>query len=172
MSLNVKEDLLAVKRKLGVLLFNFAEHTLEDGTILIYDEIVEGAEVFTYDENNDKVYVADGSYTVEEGIVIEVLEGKIVTITLPEPEVIEAQESEIESDEIQEVVTKEDFNILESKVSELEAQIVVLAEMINKINESVLAFAKEPIAVGNEKNKQKVKVEYGQKVNPALKYFK
>lgn len=62
-----------------------------DKAVLVFDgdELVEGMEVYVLDENGEAIPAADGDYTVEDGKIIKVVEGKVAEIIDPEAEVAE-----------------------------------------------------------------------------------
>lgn len=87
-------------------------YTLTDGKEIIIDE----AQNVTYTENSEAV--ADGEYTLEDGRVINVFEGKLVDIKNPETEVTE-EEVVAETEEVkQEEVTESTETVEEVKADE------------------------------------------------------
>lgn len=161
--------------KLARLVAKFAEVSTDKG-ILIYDgELAVGAEVVTEDGETPE----DGEYSLEDGTVLVVAEGKVSE--LREPEVKEEEPAEEVSEELEEAVPAEepavepapeeadkDIKIaeLEAKISEYEATIEALNNKIKELEDAAEAPKEEPVALSAVAMPKPIK-ESG-----ALKYFK
>ena len=85
-------------------------------------EIAEGAEVFVLDEEGNPVAAPAEDYTLEDGRVLEVSEGKIVKITEPTEE--KTPETPVEDEE--KTALKAENESLKAEVAELKKQIETL----------------------------------------------
>ena len=129
-----------------------------DKAVIEYDgeELAEGVEVYSTDENGEKVAVADGQYTTEDNKVITVKDGKVESIIEVE-ETVEAEEEEkkddtneqkevvdeqptdsVNEDETEEEVKLEDVNseieTLKKEIAELYA---IVEELVKKVGDEV-----------------------------------
>lgn len=109
-----------------------------DKLVITFDaeELAEGLEVFTTDENGEVIPVADGEYTAEDGRIIVVAEGKVTEIREKE---IKVEEEIIEIDTPAEDPVEE---IVEEviDVKELKAKMDEIAGALGKILNSVKAL--------------------------------
>lgn len=112
-----------------------------DKLVMTFDaeELAEGLEVFTTDENGEIIPVADGEYTTEDGRIIIVTEGKVTEIKeveKPVEEEIKVEEEIIDidtpvEDPIEEIVEEViDVKELKSKMDEIAG---ALGEILNSI---------------------------------------
>jgi len=128
----MKNELIEIRKRLGKLLFNFAEVTTDEGLVLVYDgELAEGLEIFVYNEEGEKMPAPNGDYKME-GITITITDGKITKIEKPEETVEEP---------VEEVEQKLDF----SRVEALESRVAELTGILDKVMNVVTKFAKEPV---------------------------
>lgn len=168
--MNKKEKLMAIKKELGKVLFNFAEASAVDGTILIYTDTLEvGKEVFVYDTNNDAIPAPDGKYDIE-GIGTIVVAGGKITEVIPVEAVVE-EEGEAEETfaaetpafDASKYVTIEDFKKLSEKIDSFGN---VVKQLFSEVDEMV----EKPVEVIKTLNQRKpVKDAMGE--NKASKYF-
>lgn len=106
-----------------------------DKLVMTFDaeELAEGLEVFTTDENGEVIPVADGEYTAEDGRIIVVAEGKVTEIREEE---IKVEEEIIEidtpaEDPVEEIVEEVvDVKELKAKMDEIAG---ALGEILNSI---------------------------------------
>lgn len=113
-----------------------AEATLVDGTMIYTPapEMAEGVEVYTLDADGNPTPVADGEYSLQDGKVIIVADGKIASISdapAEEPTVevtVEQEVSETYSKEQVEGLLNNIISEFEAKLSAAEAKIVELSQ--------------------------------------------
>ena len=106
-----------------------------DKLVMTFDaeELAEGLEVFTTDENGEIIPVADGEYTAEDGRIIVVAEGKVAEIREEE---IKVEEEIIEidtpaEDPVEEIVEEViDVKELKAKMDEIAG---ALGEILNSV---------------------------------------
>lgn len=106
-----------------------------DKLVMTFDaeELAEGLEVFTTDENGEIIPVADGEYTAEDGRIIVVAEGKVTEIREEE---IKVEEEIIEidapaEDPVEEIVEEViDVKELKAKMDEIAG---ALGEILNSV---------------------------------------
>ena len=107
--LSVDESAEVTKEETAEALKFMVETALEDGTIVFTpaESWDLGVEIYTKDIDGNPVALADGDYSVADGTVLSVLEGKISAIT-PASEEIEVEVTvEAEQAEQAEVLTKQ-----------------------------------------------------------------
>lgn len=116
-----------------------------DKAVLKWDgegELQEGMEVFVEDENGEFIPAPDGDYTVEDGKVISIVEGRVASIKDPEaevaPEEAPVEEAKVEDAEEEEPVAPADE---EEKPNEEEAteedRIAALEDKLNALTEAI-----------------------------------
>lgn len=137
-----------IKEALSKLIAETFERVSTDKGILSYDaeELEVGVSVSLVTEEGEEVAAEDGDYTLEDGRILRVAEGKIAEIVEPEPEVEEpaAEES------VEEVVAEEEAPAEEPEVEnpsnegeETETEAVVkLREEVNELYNLVDALTK------------------------------
>lgn len=125
-----------------------------DKLVMTFDaeELAEGLEVFTTDENGEIIPVADGEYTAEDGRIIVVAEGKVTEIREEE---IKVGEEIIEIDTPAEDPVEE---IVEEviDVKELKAKMDEIAGALGEILNSVKALEGRIEEVENKVSKLEV----------------
>jgi len=92
---------------------------IKAGEMMLYtpdEELMMGSEVFLMDESNNAVDLTDGEYALDNGVVIKVEAGKVISMS-----------SEKEEVEMQEEETVEE--VIEEKETEL---LVSIAELVNE----------------------------------------
>ena len=152
------DKLVKIKKALGKILFNFEEVTVGDITY-VYEKIEVGEPVFIFNDEGEKTPAPDGTIEIE-GSTVVIKDGVIESI---EPVEVVEEEMEDEPNPLAE---------LELRVTDLEAR---MNEIVNILNDTVLAvedFSKEPEAKPINK-KDKVKENF--KAAPesgASKFFK
>lgn len=128
------------------------------------DLIEVGVEVFALDENGNQIPAENGYYDLEDGTVINILDGKIVEIATKEEEIKDvespvedasvnaAQEDKPADDAVAtDPVTPSDANPMEERVANLEKQIEEILGLLQSMamsseetNKKVEEFAKAP----------------------------
>lgn len=156
-----------IAESLKALLLAFSEVSTDKG-VLAYDaeELEIGCTVEIVSEEGEKSKPEDGDYTLEDGTVLKVADGKLTEIVKPEEPVEEPEEKpeeepvvetlEEESEEgiseevkdeepetIEEEPTKEESNEILDALKAIEEKIAALEERIAKIENTPAA---EPIA--------------------------
>lgn len=132
MSMKITEKLKVVLK--SVLSIQMGE-VKTDKLVMTFDaeELAEGLEVFTTDENGEIIPVADGEYTAEDGRIIVVAEGKVTEIREEEIKV-EGEIIEIDTpaeDPVEEIVEEViDVKELKAKMDEIAG---ALGEILNSV---------------------------------------
>lgn len=151
MSMKITEKLKVVLK--SVLSIQMGE-VKTDKLVITFDaeELAEGLEVFTTDENGEIIPVADGEYTAEDGRIIVVAEGKVTEIREEE---IKVEEEIIEIDTPAEDPVEE---IVEEviDVKELKAKMDEIAGALGEILNSVKALEGRIEEVENKVSKLEV----------------
>lgn len=158
------EKLMTIKKELGKVLFNFAEASAVDGTVLIYTDTLEvGVEVFVYDSNNEAIPAPDGKYDVEGMGTIVVAEGKISEIIPVEVIEEKVEETDMKVEVNPDYVSKDELN----KVSEkLDKVVKIVEQLFSEVQE----FSEKPVEdVKNPIQRKPIKEAMGQ--TNASKYF-
>jgi len=132
-----------------------------DGTILSFESLEVGMEIFVIAEDGTETPAPDASYTFEDGTIVDVVGGKIDKITPVEP-VEGTPETEVETPEVEVEVEvpmaklcKEDLERLEK----LEAENITMKEMITQLAETLSKMNfKEDLKMSNVET-PKVKIE-------------
>jgi len=94
---------------------------IKAGEMMLYtpdEELMMGSEIFLMDESNNAVDLTDGEYALDNGVVIKVEAGKVVSMS--------SEKEEVEMEEVVEEVIEE---VIEEKETEL---VVKMAEIINE----------------------------------------
>lgn len=156
--------------KLARMLMTFAEVKTDKGTLIYDGELALETPVQTEDAEGNIVAAPDGDYTLEDGRVVVVAEGKVAEI----------KEAPIEEEVIEEVLAEEEApaeaepatDERDAKIAELEAKIAeyeaTIAELNNKIAE-LENKAEAPVEEAIELSACVVKKAKSD--NPVLKYF-
>jgi len=108
---------------------------LEDGTPIWISALEVGGEVYTIDENLDKVVVFDGEHKLENGDIVATVDGKITEIRKPEaaPEEM-SEEVVIEEKEVIEEELVEEVPVEVAPVSvDEKAVIAIVQPMIDNL---------------------------------------
>lgn len=130
---NLKSDKMENKilQKVRELLVKLAKVTTDKGELSYEGDLEVGTEVV--DENG--VAVSDGDYTLEDGKIIVIKDGKVETIK----ESAELEEEEVPAEEP--TVSKADFDALKAVVDELKAVVDELKAKVDELKKPV----EEPI---------------------------
>ena len=103
-----------------------------DKAVIEYDgeKLTEGVEVYSTDENGEKVAVADGEYKTEDNKVITVKDGKVESIVEVE-ETVEAEEEEKKDDtnEQKEVVDEQPTDSVDEETEEENPEIDIQIDL-------------------------------------------
>lgn len=140
-----------------------ATATLVDGTVIEFEVLEVGAQVFVQTEDG-AIPAPDGIHEVEGGLKVETKDGIITSIVEPETEeVVEEQVAqEVTPEEKTEVVSEvmqileERFAAIETKVAALEAAIMQVAEVTDA------EFAKVEQSINEKPATTKTKIEVEQ----------
>lgn len=141
-----------------------ANAKLIDGTeIQIDGDLVEGSSVFVVTDGEPQP-LPDGTYTLDNNISIDVLDGKIVAVTeipeeTPEEEVPVAPIEEAEGDIVPDVEPEvTDTPEADDKLMELESRIAKLEEIISTLvnTDEEMKVQNEELKSQNEELKSKV----------------
>lgn len=151
--MNKAEIIEQVKKMLFGSEMKFAEAKLADGTIVYTDGQFEvGSEVYTLDEQGNKVPVFDAEHVLEDGSVVATVGGKITEIKPAENledvaeavEDVEDAEDVVDEDMIEKQKMSEEEILskllnLESRIAELESE---KEEMKKKMDEEGMNLSK------------------------------
>lgn len=132
------------------------------------EELVVGSEVYTVDQDGNNSPLSDGEYTLDSGVKIEVVSGKITSLeSVEEPEAeteieVEAEKTE---DSGEEKMPEEEVKKDEGETSK-EELMKKLMERMEKIEKMVEEMAKEKKAmeqklsqISSEPSRQAISVE-------------
>lgn len=152
-----------------------------DKAVIEYDgeELAEGVEVYTTDENGEKIAVADGEYKTEDNKIITVKESKVESIVEVE-ETVEAEEEEKKNDtDTQEEVVdeqptdsvNEDETEEEVKLEDVNSEIETLKKEINELYAIVDELLKKVGAEIGETDERLKKLECKSQAKPVVEEF-
>jgi microcompartment protein CcmL/EutN len=124
----------------------FAAHKLEDGTTIYASDLAVGAEVYTIDENLDKVPVFDGTHKLTDGKTISTVDGKITEVKDAMEMAVETEE-EVEAavEEVVEVpeVVEDEVDVMTAITPKLDELWMAIAELTSKVEGMSLPEKKE-----------------------------
>lgn len=156
------EDFAEVTKEETIEALKFmVETALEDGTIVFTpaENWDLGVEIYTKDADGNPVAVADGDYTVADGTVLSVLEGKVSAIVpaemeTPEEEVVaEAQAEVLNKQYVDDAVNAlaEQFNSLkaefEKMLSSKEIEMAEVSKELDTVKAAYSALSSQAAAV-------------------------
>lgn len=140
-------------KKIKLMCMNFikmkmATMTAKDGTVLeVSDSFVEGAEVYTRNEDGDLVQAPDGTFTWDNGTVI-VVEGGIIQSILAEQETTSepSADAETQVDDAVEAMQEVAKSVMEivDMVEEVRSEVQTAIDEINLIKTEFAALRREP----------------------------
>ena len=135
-----------LKKTLGKFIANFSTIE-EDGKTFIFDgdEVREGLDISTYDENGDVIPLADGEYTIK-GVKVKVVDGKVTE--LPEKDSKPSEEQPSEQKQVSEL--EKQPNELQAKIDELTAENERLKAEIEELKKKPAA---QPVPQRTEMNR-------------------
>lgn len=124
--------------KLARLIMKFAEVTTDKGLLVYEGELEVGTEIQIEDADGNVIPAPNDEYTLEDGRIIVVADGKISEIKEVEPveEPVELEEEPVEDPRIAE---------LEALVAEKEAIIAELNAKIEELEAKINAPVEEPL---------------------------
>lgn len=134
----MKKELL----KLAKMILKLSQTETINGVVLIADsELVEGIEVFVEsEEGNELIPAADGTYETEN-LIIEIAEGKVISIKEKEVEEEPKVEEEVKEELVEEVNELDELNKkiaeYEATIAELEASIIEKDQKIAELEEAI-----------------------------------
>lgn len=136
-----------------------ATATLVDGTVIEFEVLEVGAQVFVVTEEG-AIPAPDGIHEVEGGLKVETKDGIITSIVEPETEeVVEEQVAQEEATEVAQVNVEE----VAAKLAELEAKVAALEAAIMQVAEITDAeFAKVEQSINEKPATTPTKVEVEQ----------
>lgn len=170
-----KEELLTIKKMLAKVLFNFAEYVDDKGMTIIVDDKVEiGVDVYTYDENGEKITAPDGEYMILEMGTVIVEGGKVKEI-----KPIEQPESEVEVEPMKEVETEMKVEVEQSKdIEQFKSELQVLSDKYDKLItvvegmfKALEKFSEQPVQKEETKEIEIKPSLVSDKKSKVLKYF-
>lgn len=109
------------------------------------EDLKEGMEVYTLDEEGNRVALEDGDYTTEDGKIIRVEGGKVASITDPKAEVDEGEEQPAPDETPEERHDEgEEIARLHERVDALEGRIDELTDIIEGLVNRLQKMSAEP----------------------------
>lgn len=148
----IKNTTMSIKQKLAKILAQYKSLTTDNGIIVWEgeDDLKIGDAVFIESEEGERTPAPDGDYTLEDGTIIRVADGKVAEIVEvePETEVEPTTEEVVEGEQTEEETPAEDDRVakLEDRVAKLEEQIASLLEANATMSEQLSAIEKRPLA--------------------------
>lgn len=142
-----------IKSQLKSLVSNevkFAE--IKAGDLIISspdEELVVGSEVYTIDEEGNNIPLADGEYTLDNGVKIAVVNGKVEALVSEEQEVeVEVEAEEATDEKKEEEVVEAEEEVKEDEASDdektdVEARIAKLEEIVEEMAKKFEEVVKE-----------------------------
>jgi copper chaperone CopZ len=121
----------------------FAAHKLEDGTTIYASDLAVGAEVYTIDENLERVPVFDGTHKLTDGKTISTVDGKITEVKDAMEMAVETEEEVVkEVVEVPEVV-EDEVDVMTAITPKLDELWMAIAELTSKVEGMSLPEKKE-----------------------------
>ena len=161
--LSVDESAEVTKEETAEALKFMVETALEDGTIVFTpaESWDLGVEIYTKDADGNPMAVADGDYTVADGTILSVLEGKVSAIVpaemeTPEEEVVAEAQAEAEvltKQYVDDALTAltEQFNNLKAEfekiVSSKEIEMAEVSKELDTVKAAYTALSTQAAAV-------------------------
>ena len=142
----IKESLIALRKQINKVAFNFGEIVSVEGVTLVSkdEKIIEGSEVFVYDEQGVLIPASDGTYTFEDGSSFDIKEGKALNVSEGEVETVEPIVEPVEVTETElvdvEIVEAPEVESVDEPVSGDTQSISDLQETVNGLIEQVSAL--------------------------------
>jgi DNA repair exonuclease SbcCD nuclease subunit len=139
------------------------EGALADGTFISSpaEEWVEGVEIYVMDAEGNPQPLADGEYTLDNGKMIVVSEGKIASIKEMEveEEVKIEVEAEVTEQSVEETYSKDQVEaLLNNVISEFSTKLSAIEEKLSVAEAKVVELSQAP-AVAPVKQRAAVKTE-------------
>ena len=140
------------------------EGALADGTYISSpaEEWVEGVEIFVMDAEGNPQPLADGEYTLDNGKIIVVSEGKLASISEPAPAEEEVKievEAEVTEQSVEETYSKDQVEaLLNNVISEFSTKLSAMEEKLSIAEAKVVELSQAP-AVAPVKQRAAVKTE-------------
>ena len=139
------------------------EGALADGTFISSpaEEWVEGVEIYVMDAEGNPQPLADGEYTLDNGKMIVVSEGKIASIKEMEveEEVKIEVEAEVTEQSVEETYSKDQVEaLLNNVISEFSTKLSAMEEKLSVAEAKVIELSQAP-AVAPVKQRAAVKTE-------------
>lgn len=119
------------------------------------EELVVGSEVYTIDADGNNVPLSDGEYTLDSGVKIVVVSGKVDALVSTETEEAPEVEVEVEAEDATGDVKEDEVPADEVKEDEMPAEEEELKSRIAKLEEKVEEMAKKFEEVVKEKEAMK-----------------
>ena len=133
----IKNTTMNIKQQLTKILAQFKSLTTDKG-IIVWDsgeDLTIGDAVFIESEDGERTPAPDGDYTLEDGDIVRVENGKVVEIVEPEQTADAEAETEevVESEETTEEVPAEETPAEDDRVAELERRVQALEDQIKAL---------------------------------------
>lgn len=148
---NKKNNKMAESKKVGSMLAafvkqarsmgHFAEFKLENGTVLTYDKLAEGEDVFIVNEGGEVAVPDDGTYTID-GKTVEIAGGKITKVTEPAADPTPEKENDGAMEAMQKMLAL--FAKQSEAIKSLQSEVSNLTELVK--NSDPKTFKKLPNA--------------------------
>lgn len=156
-----------IKEQLKAVISNevkFAE--VKAGDLLISspdEELIVGSEVYTIDQDGNNIPLSDGDYTLDSGVKIKVVGGKVEAIVAAEAEVeaeeIADAEVEVETEEPADEDEPEEAPTAETDMKKMLERLEKVEKMIEEMGKEKKAMEQKLSAISSEPSTTAISVE-------------
>lgn len=132
------------------------------------EELVVGSEVYTVDQDGNNLPLSDGEYTLDSGVKIEVVAGKITSLeSVEEPEAeteieVEAEKTEDTGEDKmpeEEVKKEEGETSKDEEMKKLMERMEKIEKMVEEMGKEKKAMEQKLSAISNEPSTKAISVE-------------
>lgn len=132
------------------------------------EELVVGSEVYTIDQDGNNLPLSDGEYTLDSGVKIEVVAGKITSLeSVEEPEAeteieVEAEKTEDTGEDKmpeEEVKKEEGETSKDEEMKKLMERMEKIEKMVEEMGKEKKAMEQKLSAISNEPSTKAISVE-------------
>lgn len=149
--MELKAELIKMKKQLNCLLFKLTEVATAEGVTLVYTgELVEGLEVFVYDDSGATVPAPDGTYTIEGMCTVTVAVGKVASLQKLE----EKKKEDTQASAATDTEFEKKMQALEVELAATKQMNVELGKRLIELTDKFQKFSEQAIADGIESKKR------------------